>query len=236
MTGITPLSPAAHRGLRYNRHAAGGTRRFARIGLSEIAVAAADMPLCLAKDGQTGRFNLIALMSLVEPANLFVFGGGFQATYVPRAVMLGGFRLDARGAAGLAIDPADPSLGDAGGPLFAGEQPTPLADDIARALERLVADVEAAQALVDAWAAHGLIRALGLSLAKADGGAHDLAGLYTIDEAAVQALPDADVIALHRADRLAPAAVLTASLAQVERLRQLHNARFAPALTGYSLD
>ncbi|WP_294195544.1 hypothetical protein, partial [uncultured Sphingomonas sp.] len=61
MTGITQLSPAAHRGLRYDRHAAGGTRRFARIGLSEIAVAAADMPLCLAKDGQTGRFNLIAL-------------------------------------------------------------------------------------------------------------------------------------------------------------------------------
>lgn len=236
MTGITPLSPTAHRDLRYNRHAAGAARRFARLGLSEIAVAAADMPLCLVKDGQTGRFDLVALMSLVEPANLFVFGGGFRATYVPRAVLLGGFRLDPTGAAGLAIDPADPSFGGVGEPLFDEDRPTALSGDIAPALERLVADVAAAQEMADSWARHRLIRPLPLSLSKADGGRHDLAGLYTIDEAAVQALPDAELIALHRADRLAPAAVLTASLAQVERLRQLHNARFVPAISDYSLD
>ena len=76
MTGITPLSPTAHRDLRYNRHAAGAARRFTRLGLSEIAVAAADMPLCLVKDGQTGRFDLVALMSLVEMP-------GFGALPVP---------------------------------------------------------------------------------------------------------------------------------------------------------
>ncbi|WP_343528415.1 SapC family protein [Sphingomonas sp.] len=236
MTGITPLSSAAHGTLRFDHHAAGASRRFVALGLSEIAFAAADMPLCLAKDGKTGRFNLIALMSLIEPANLFVFGGGFQATYVPRAVTLCGFRLDAGGAAGLAIDPAESSLGNAGEPLFAGGQPTSLSRDVARALERLVADVEGAQVLVDAWATHRLIRPLALSLSKADGAGHDLAGLYTIDETALQALPAAALIALHRADQLGPAAILSASLAQVERLRQLHNARFVPAITGYSLD
>ncbi|WP_254555531.1 SapC family protein, partial [Salmonella enterica] len=81
-----------------------------------------------------------------------------------------------------------------------------------------------------------LIRPLAVSLNKADGSDHDLAGLYTIDEVAMQGLPDAELLALHRADRLAPAAVLTASLAQVERLRQLHNARFTPAITACSLD
>ncbi|WP_322965144.1 SapC family protein [Sphingomonas fuzhouensis] len=236
MTGITPLSPAAHGALRFDHHAAGASRRFVALGLSEIAFAAADMPLCLAKDAQTGRFNLIALMSLVEPANLFVFGGGFQATYVPRAALLGGFRLAPTGAGGLAIDPGDPSLGTAGEALFDGDRPAPLLTDIARALEQVVADVAAAQDLVETWAAHRLIRPLSLSLTRADGSVHDLAGLYTIDAAAVQALPDAAVQALHRADRLAPAAVLAASLAQVERLRQLHNARFTPAITGFSLD
>ncbi|WP_167348929.1 SapC family protein [Sphingomonas sanguinis] len=225
-----------HARLRFDRSAAGATRRFARIGLSEIALAAADMPLCLAKDGQTGRFNLIALMSLVEPANLFVFGGGFQGTYVPRAALLGGFRLDVRGAAGLAIDPTDPSLGEIGEALFDGDRPALLLANVAQGLERLVADVAAAQALVDDWAGHRLIRPLALSLTRDDGTVHDLAGLYTIDEPAVRALPDTDVLALHRADRLTPAAILTASLAQVERLRQLHNARFAPAITGYRLD
>ena len=236
MTGIVPLSALTHARLRFDRSAAGATRRFARIGLSEIALAAADMPLCLAKDGQTGRFNLIALMSLIEPANLFVFGGGFQGTYVPRAALLGGFRLDPAGAGGLAIDPTDPSLGEDGRPLFDGDRPGPLLIDIAQGLERLVADVAAAQALVDDWAGHRLIRPLALSLTKGDGTVHDLAGLYTVDEAAMRALPDTDVLALHRADRLAPAAILTASLAQVERLRQLHNVRFAPAITEYTLD
>ncbi|WP_294203938.1 SapC family protein [uncultured Sphingomonas sp.] len=236
MTGIVPLSALAHARLRFDRRAAGATRRFARIGLSEIAYAAADMPLCLAKDGQTGRFNLIALMSLVEPANLFVFGGGFQATYVPRAALLGGFRLDARGATGLAVDPTDPSLGENGEALFDGDYPAPLLANVAQGLERLVADISAAQALVDDWAEYRLIRPLALSLTRDDGTVHDLAGLYTIDEAAMEALPDADVLALHRADRLAPAAILTASLAQVERLRQLHNVRFAPAIMEYTLD
>ena len=236
MTAIVPLSASAHSRLRYDRRIAGAAHRFARIGLSEIAFAAADMPLCLAKDGETGRFNLIALMSLVEPANLFVFGGGFQATYVPRAALLGGFRLDARGAGGLAVDPTDPSLTSGGDMLFDGDAPSPLLADIAQGLERLVADVAAAQAVVDTWAAHRLIRPLALSLTTDHGAVHDLAGLYTIDEAAVRTLPDTPVLALHRADRLTPATILTASLAQVERLRQLHNARFAPVIPGYTLD
>lgn len=236
MTGIAPLSPTAHGALRYDRHAAGASRRIVRVGLSEIAFVAADMPLCLAKDGQTGRFNLVALMSLIEPANLFVFGGGFQATYVPRAALLSGFRLDAAGAGGLAVDLTDPTLGPAGVPLFEGDRPAPLLADIARALDEVVADVAAGQVLVDSWAAQGVIRPMSLSLRKEDGTDHDLAGLYTIDTAALRTLPDAAVLALHHADGLAPAAVMTASLAQVERLRQLHNARFSPAITACTLD
>ncbi|WP_230483119.1 SapC family protein [Sphingomonas sp. Leaf21] len=235
MTDPVPLSASAHAALRYDRHAAGAGRRFARLGLSEIAFAAADMPLCLAKDGQTGRFNLIALMSLVEPANLFVFGGGFQATYVPQAVLLGGFRLHGAGVEGLAVDPADPTLGATGEALFDGGVATPLAARIRAALDALVADVQAAQSLVDSYAAHHLIRPLSLSVALEGGSGHDLAGLYTIDEAAMRALSDAALGALHRADALAPAAVMTASLAQTERLRQLHNARFTPVIHGLTL-
>ena len=64
MTGITPLSPAAHGALRYNRHAAGATRRIIRIGLFEIAFAAADMPL-LADAG-----SLSALRAALEAGGL----------------------------------------------------------------------------------------------------------------------------------------------------------------------
>ena len=98
MTGIVPLDARHHATLRFDPAAAGADRRFVRLGLSEIAFAAAEMPLCLAKDAQTGRFNLIALLGLVEPANLFAADGRFRATYIPRAAMLTGFRLHDGGA------------------------------------------------------------------------------------------------------------------------------------------
>jgi len=236
MTGIVPLDARHHAALRFDPAAAGADRRFVRLGLSEIAFAAAEMPLCLAKDAQTGRFNLIALLGLVEPANLFAADGRFRATYIPRAAMLTGFRLHDGGAAGLAIDPADPTIGrDTGDALFVDDAPAPLLARLHDALRRLIADVAAAQALVDLYADRQLIRPLSVRLHLADGRDHDLAGLYTIDDAALRDLPDAAVVALHRADALAPAAILSASLAQVERLRQLHDSRFAPAIAACTL-
>ncbi len=235
MSGIAPLDVQRHGALRFDRAAAGANRQFVRLGLSEIAFAAAEMPLCLAKDAQTGRFNLIALLGLAEPANLFSIDGRFRATYVPRAAMLTGFRLHEGGAAGLAIDVSDPTIGATGEPLFADGQPAPLLTRLHEGLRQVIADVAAAQTLVDLYAARHLIRPLALRLHMADGRDHDLAGLYTIDEAAVRQLPDDAVVALHRADALAPMAILSASLAQVERLRQLHDARFTPAITSCTI-
>ena len=231
MNHIVPLNGRDHGTLRFDRDAAGATRRIVRLGLSEIAFAAADMPLCLAKDANTGQFNLVALLGMVEAANLFSFGGGFQATYVPRAALLTGFRLHGDGVAGLAIDPSDPTIGPAGEALFEDGRPTALAGHLHAALEQVMADVAAAQPLVDLYAAKRLIRPLALTVRQADGGDHDIAGLYTIDTAALRALPDDDIVALHRRDALAPSAILSASLAQIERLRQLHNNRFEPAIT-----
>ena len=40
---------------------------------------------------------------------------------------------------------------------------------------------------------------------------------------------------MHRADQLAPAAVMAASLAQVERLRRLHNGSHPRTITSYRI-
>ncbi|MBJ6122367.1 SapC family protein [Sphingomonas mollis] len=235
MSRIAPLNMADHGALCFDRNAAGATRQIVQLGLSEIAFAAADMPLCLAKDANTGRFDLIALLGLVEPTNLFSFGGHFQATYIPRAALLTGFRLDPNGAAGLAVDVADPTIGTDGEPLFADGRPAPLLGHLHQALEQVMADIAAARTLIARYAAKRLVRPLILSVRKADGRDHDIAGLYTIDEPAMRALPDDEVVALHRADALAPSTILSASLAQIERLRQLHNARFEPAISSCSI-
>ncbi|KQN29947.1 hypothetical protein ASE88_14175 [Sphingomonas sp. Leaf38] len=203
----------------------GPAQRIVQIGLSEIPLVAADMPICLAKDATTGRFNLVALVGLVDPANLFVHDRHFHATYCPRALQLTAFRLDADGAAGLAVDASDPAVGAAGDPLFQGGAPTPLATGIAAALERLVVDIGAARELVERYAALRLIRPLHLVLQDDDREDHVIDGLYTIGSEQLMQLSDDAVLRLHRSGALASAALLTASLAQVERLCQLHTAR-----------
>lgn len=236
MSRIVALDAARHHALRVDAMAGAAARQFVQIGLSEIALAAADMPLLLVKDGRTGRFNLIALLGLVEPRNLFWREGGMHATYLPHAAALTAFRLDAAGAGGLALAEADPSLGERGAPLFTADRlPAPILAEVRGALEQVVADVAAAQELIDFYARQRLVRPLSLLLRHNDGGEHAVAGLYGVDEAALAALDDATVIAMHRADQLAPTAVMAASLAQVERLRQLHNASQPRAIASFRL-
>ncbi|MBW6528415.1 SapC family protein [Sphingomonas sp. RHCKR7] len=222
MSALVALDPRRHRSLRFDAAAAGRGRAIAQLGRGEIALAACDMPLCLAKDSGTGRFNLVALMALGGD-NLFAGAAGFHATYMPQAVLLGAFRL-AEGGTGLAIDPTDAALGARGAALVDGEGAAPLVAELRGALQRLVEDVTAARALADALARHRLLRAWRLVLRRADAREHALDGLYTIDEAALAVLDDDAVAALHREGALAAAAVIAASRHQVERLRQLHAA------------
>lgn len=232
MTRLRVLDPARHGALRLDRTRGAAHRRLLPIGRSEIALAAADMPLCLAKDAQTGRFELAALVGLVEPANLFTSPAGYHATYQPRAAALTALRLDPAGSDGLAVDEEDATLGTQGDALFTDGS----AASWRTALEALVADVTAGRTLAEHYAARGLLRPLRVTLAMASGEEQVLDGLYAVAEPLLEALDDAAIVAMHRADELAPAAILTASLAQVERLRQLHNARFANAITEIRLE
>ncbi len=222
MSGLVALDPARHGALHFDAAAAGRGRAIAQLGRGEIALAACDMPLCFAKDGGTGRFNLVALMALGGD-NLFAGAGGFHATYMPQAVLLGAFRL-AEGGSGLALDPADPSLGARGAALVERGVATPLVVELRAALHRLVEDVAAAHALAETLARHRLLRPWRLVLRRADAREHALDGLYTIDEEALAMLDDAAAVALHRDGALTAAAVIAASRHQLERLRQLHEA------------
>jgi len=231
MTRLRALDPARHGALRLDRARGAAGRRLVPVGRGEIAPLVADMPLLFAKDAQTGRFEPVALLGLVEPVNLFVSPAGYHATSQPGAAGLTALRLDAGGVDGLAVDEADPSLGATGESLFVDGR----AGHWRAALDAALTDVTAGRALADGYAQRGLLRRLSVVLSMDDGQEQVLDGLYGVAEEALAALPDADVVAMHRADELAPAAVLTASLAQVERLRQLHNARFPQQIAAIRL-
>ena len=63
-------------------------QRYALLGLGEIPLASADFPICFAKNGETGRFDLIALLSLGQERNLYWRDGGWRCLYVPQWALM----------------------------------------------------------------------------------------------------------------------------------------------------
>ena len=203
-------------------HAA--TQNHAVLGLSECSLAAADYPLVLMKHADTGQFNVVALYGYERERNLYIVNQHWHASYVPLATLRYPFFLDPGGALGLAIE-EDGCTTAEGNALFAEGAPTPFLARIAELLQSMQRDFTAMQAFAGTLAELKLIRPLSLRLGGDDGSRRQVDGLYSIGRSALAALPDHDVLALHRRDYLHPAHVMMASLAQVNRLQQLHNAQ-----------
>lgn len=226
---IIPLSAARHGKTRVRPRpdtAYGAQHNHAVLGLSEIQLAGADYPLLLLKDEQTGAFSIVALFGFQPGSNLYVVDSHWLATWVPGVMLRYPFYHDETAPHGLAIDEASQLLDDAlGEPLFNNGEPTAFTRSVAQTLAALIADVAAAKTLAEALAAHGVLRPLALVLTEADGHEHQIEGLYAVSQAALDTLADDAVLNLHHQGQLSAAAVLAASLAQLERLRQLHDHR-----------
>lgn len=232
MSRITALHPARHASVQLRHSPNSSQLRFALLGRSELTLAGADFPICLAKEADTGRFNLIALLSLVEPRNLFYCKDQWHATYQPEATTTAPFFLDPTTKHGLAIDEDSVELNAGGTQLFDDHaRPTDTLTKIFTRLKRITADVADAQRMVDDFAQRKLIRPLQLILRLNDGREHQVDGLYSLGTDALASLNDESVLSLYRSGNLAAAAIISASLAQVERLRQLHNATGAQPIT-----
>ncbi len=224
---VTPLTAQRHGALTIGPRpdpAYGARHNHAVLGLSEIAQAAADYPVLLIKDGETGAFSIAALFGFAPGQNAFVMQGGWHATWVPGTMLRYPFYRDEAAPHGLAIDEACGLLGREGGEvLFSGGVPTSFTLRIAETIAALVEDIAAAQALARMLASHALVRPLMLVLTGADGHENQIDGLYGISQQALDALDDEAVVALHRAGALRAANVMAASLGQMERVRQLHD-------------
>lgn len=202
----------------------GARHNHAVLGLSEIAQAANDYPVLLMKDGETGAFSIAALLGFAPGQNAYVFGGGWQATWVPGTMLRYPFYRDEAAPHGLAVDEDCALLGRAGGEaLFSGGEPTGFTHRIAETIAALVKDVAAAQALARTLASHALLRPLTLVLTGADGHENQIDGLYSVSEQALAELDERAVVALHHTGALRAAHVMAASLGQIERVRQLHD-------------
>jgi hypothetical protein len=229
MAAITSLDAVRHADVRVARApdlAYAACLNHAVIGLDEVALAAADFPLVMLKDAQTGRFHLAALFGFAPDRNLFVMNGRWHATYMPEAVMRYPFLLDDNGVLGLAIDEASGLLSVSGDRLFdSNGNPSAFARAVAERIRTMKRDRDAMTVFADTVVQHRLVRPLRLSLVFGDGGSGEIDGLYSADPAAITRLASDILVDLNRRGYLAAMHVMTASLAQLNRLQQLHNAQ-----------
>lgn len=221
MTRFVPLSRQRHADLLVRKSLAADNLRYVRLGYSELTVAVSEFCVCLAKEEDTGKFNLIALVSLHEPRNLFWIEGAWNAIYVPKGITHAPFLLDASSPYGLAIDEDSQLIADDGLALFTpGGEPSDRVNAAYELLRDFVEDVAQGQAVIDRLSSLGLIRPFGLQVVH---GAEtsEIDGLYTVSPDAMAALDEATIVALYRDGCIAAASLMLASINQLERLRRL---------------
>lgn len=236
--GIVPLHADRHArctiGTRPDT-AHGARHNHAVLGLREVMLAAADYPVLMMKDSETGAFNIVALFSFAAGNNHYVVDVRWVATWVPGSMLRYPFYHDADAPHRLAIDEDSGLINAADGdPLFIDGLPAPFVVDIADSIVALLDDIAAAQSLAQTLAAHRLVRPLKIILARADGQENQIDGLYTISETALDELGDDAALTLHRQGALRTAAVMLASLNQLERVRQLHDYASEHPLAGFT--
>ena len=197
MSRIAALHRTRHASVQLRDPAGAAKLRFAMLGRSELPVAAADFPVCLAKEAATGRFNLIALLSLIESRNLFWRNDQWHATYLPESTTTAPFLLDPNSEHGLAIAEDNAILNAGGTQLFAADgRATEALRTTSARLKRITDDVVDAQQMVDDFARRKLIRPLQLVLRIEDGHEHQIDGLYSVGTAALATLADDAVVEL----------------------------------------
>jgi hypothetical protein len=223
MGKIELLNNHTHRGLKVQAGAAaryGDNQRFVAVVAGEFAHLAVHDPILLTKDQDTGAFFVGAMLGFDEAENLFLDERGMQ-TYRPLNLQRGPFFT---AGSDVAIDLDSPRIDEAGKPLFteAGE-PTQYLQSIMALFRDLKPGLEATRVFVETLIKLKLVEPIDIDVAFDDGTKRRLEGLYTVNQDALRALSDADVVSLFRNGYLQLIYLMVASLKQVAVLARRKN-------------
>ena len=234
MANIVVLNSLEHRTLRVQPGASsrfGDDRRFVAVIVGEFPFLAAHYPILLTKDAQTGGFLVGAMLGFDEGENLFLADKGMES-YRPLNLQRGPFF-----AAGsdLAIDMDHPRIGD-GELLFTDTgEVAPYLQRMMSLFRDLVPGSEATRLFIETLIRLKLVEPIDISASFDDGGKRMLTDLYTINQDALRALPDAAVVDLFRKGYLQLVYLMIASLKQVPVLAQKKNRRLLAASASLGL-
>lgn len=195
-----------------------------QIGLSETNVAASDYPLVLMKDGESGRFRLVALFGLKPDANSFVVNDQWQATYMPLAILGAPFHLGGPEKSLCIDEGSDLVSTDTGAALYSDDGAETAELLRVRAMfDYLRQDLDAANKYVTELVALDLVRPLSITLEFGQGENEAVEGLYSLSPPRLAALEDAAIVNLHRRGWLDKIYIMINSLNQMNRIQQLYN-------------
>lgn len=197
-----------------------------KLSLHEISEAAADYPLVFLKDADSGQFHLAALFGLAAGANSYLHGDFWQAVYLPQEIVAAPFCIFGPDRT-LCLNEASARVTtDTGDALFSADgSEAPALLHVRKILDELEQGRAAADQLIAAMLALGLIRPFAMTMRFDAGPTEVLQGLYTVSPTQLRALGPAALLDLHSRNFLAPAYAIMQSLTQFNRIRQLHNLR-----------
>jgi len=241
MAHLVAIEPAHHQQLyvlpeQVDVHAAG--QNLIPVVPAELTHVATQLPLVLAKNGETGQFVLAALTGFAPNENLLLQQGRWQGLYLPLQIQrqpffVGKATPDADDYV-VCIDMDSPATGQ-NQPLPAGAELLFLADGsetefYRQAKQRLVQLLQGEQqrdALIEMLLQCQLLQPMSLDITFADQSTTRLNGLYSIDADKLAALAPEQVVQLHQQGHLAAIYAILGSAAQIYGLIARKNQQLA---------
>ena len=227
MPQIAILNSQAHRDLRVDPKVSaryGDDQRFVAVVVNEFSLLAVHYPILLSKDAETGAFYCGAMLGFDLGENLFLDEGRGQDGYRPLNLRRSPFYT---AGPDLAVDLEHPRVGFPTGQRVFDEdgKPTPYLESIFAVMRDLAPGVEMTKVFVQTLLSLKLVESVSIDVGFDDGTTRDLQGLYTIDQDALRALPDAMVVDLFRRGYLQLIYLMIASMKQVPVLARRKNLR-----------
>lgn len=190
-----------------------------------------EYPIFFRRDAN-GAFQSVALLGLDRDENLFLDDRGWQARYVPALQQRGPFSIGAPADGGepmIHVDLEHPRVSRTDGEavfLPAGGN-SPYLQRVSRCLGVVFDGLQVNGPMFETFEALGLIQAVEVEVELDDRTRYDLPELFTIDQAQLASLGGSNLERLHQSGLLRAATFVASSLANVDRLISLKNAKMA---------
>jgi hypothetical protein len=231
MTRIVALSKEAHKSLKVDARAAaayGDNQRFTHVIAKEFPLLVVHYPILLAKDANTGEFHCGVMLGFDEGENLFLEEWRDLEYYRPLGLQRVPFYAHGDD---VAIDLDHPRVGvEDGTALFTESgQPSRYLERIIWTFQDLSSGIAVTRSFITSLLQLKLIEPISIEAEFDDGVTRDCAGLYTVNQDALSALPDQTVVDLFRLGYLRLIHLMIASLKQFPVLARKKNGRILQA-------